>query len=138
MDILVATDGSREAWAAIRLLRRVAHRSALDVTVLSVAPKGIQPPEHLADLLTSMDHRRGSATEAMVSAVRFLNGSGIRATGTIAEGEAGSEIVAAALAEGSELVVVGSGSSSVMAHLLGSVSSHVPVASARHLQSTPA
>jgi nucleotide-binding universal stress UspA family protein len=61
----------------------------------------------------------------MLGAVRFLSGSGIRARGLIAEGRAGAEIVSAAVSERSELVVVGSGSNSVLAHLLGSVSTHV-------------
>jgi len=125
MYVLVATDGSREAWAAIRLLRRVAHRSAVDVTVLAVVPRGIQSPEHLPDLLAPVVDRRSIATEAMLRAVEFLNGSGIRARGLIAEGRAGAEIVSAAVYEDSDLVVVGSGSNSVLAHLLGSVSTHV-------------
>ena len=126
MKVAVATDGGSAAWAALLLLIKIATPRDVTVTVLSVVPEGLQRLEHAGEMLEPIAQRRARTNSAMKDAVRALHHAGFRAKGLLLEGRPDHEIAKAVRDHRYELVVVGSGSRSVVGHLvLGSVGTYV-------------
>lgn len=131
MKILYATDGFDPAIQAGQLVEKVADRSRLDITVMSVTHSGIPAPEHAPLMMDTFVNRREDTIAIVDSATEKLRAAGFRANGHTAEGHPGEEIVRAVEDDWYDLVIVGSGRRSWLgSRLLGSVSSYV-------LQSSP-
>jgi len=126
IKIAVAADGGPAARSAMELLTRIGSRVQLEVTVLSVAPMGLQRLEHAGEIVGSKSERRDRAGSCVRDAVLALGRAGFPAKGLVMEGRAEHELVRTIKEHGFELVVLGSGSRSVLGHLiLGSVSTYV-------------
>jgi nucleotide-binding universal stress UspA family protein len=120
MRILVATDGSDDATAAVEWLRHLPLPAERDVTVLTVVTPPLLPavPDVASNFRGALlaDARR----LADETAARLLTG---RASGSVVEGDPREEIVKAAAIWGADLIVLGArGLGAVKEFLLGSVS----------------
>ena len=126
MKVLLATDGFEPATQATALLERLADPDRVSVTVLSVTPTGVPPPEYAALMLDVLDDRR-DATIALVDQVSDrLRRAGFAVRGRTAEGHPGEEIVTIVEQDWYDLTIVGSGHASWLGQrLLGSVSMRV-------------
>lgn len=121
MKILCGIDGSTEASAAAELLAEVAARSH-EVSVMSVVDPGTVIPVRQQTLKA----RRAEAEGAVKSLVSFLAELGFKATGRVAYGLPGEQLVWASAAEAVDVTVVGArGRGRISAALLGSVSDYV-------------
>ena len=119
MRVMVATDGSADAKAAVEWVRRLPLADDARFLVLSVIPRPLVANQ--ADWeTTERQVRVHEAHEAIDDACRLLGAS---VASRIAEGDAREEIVATALDWAADLIVLGArGLSAVKEFLLGSVS----------------
>jgi nucleotide-binding universal stress UspA family protein len=111
--ILIATDGSPAATAAIVTGLEIAAEHGAEITFVHVLPPGSPVPHHV-ELDESEPALRGAADAAEAAGVSY-------ALERVA-GNTVDEIVAVADAKDVELIVVGSRGRSGVASLLGSVS----------------
>jgi nucleotide-binding universal stress UspA family protein len=119
MRVLVATDGSADAKAAVEWTRRLPLADDARFLVVSVIPRPAAPDQ--PDWVTTERQIRvHEAHEAIDEACKLL---GAWAASRLAEGDAREEIVAAAIDWAADLIVLGArGLSAVKEFLLGSVS----------------
>jgi nucleotide-binding universal stress UspA family protein len=121
MRIVLATDGSSDARAAVEWLRYLPLPRDREVMVITV----VSPP-----LLPAMPEMMGELHSALIAEARRLADdtaaellTGRSATGRVVEGDPREEIVAAARHWGADLVVLGArGLGAIKEFLLGSVS----------------
>lgn len=128
MKVLLATDGSKHADAAVRLLARLPHDEHLDLTVLAVTPalEMHGSMEVVEWMRRSEKLERERAAENCERVERCFDGANATVRTLVVEGHAGQEIVSQAETLGVELIVVGSlGANLVSRVLLGSVSDFV-------------
>lgn len=126
MKVLYATDGLEPAIRAAQFLEKLADRSRIDLTVMSVTHSGIPAPEHAPFMLDAVELRRKDTMKLVDAATEKLVVAGFRARGHTAEGHPGQEIVRAVEDEWYDLVILGAGGRSWLGNrLLGSVSSYV-------------
>ena len=130
--VLVATDGTKDSDGAIEAALDLAHDTGAKLLVLTVVPEGTTEEGASDD-----DHSRRSSsrdedeeiTEAQERTDSVLDHAtewGLEAQSIIWEGDPGETIVAAAEAEGADLIVVGTtGRSGVGRMLMGSTSDFV-------------
>jgi nucleotide-binding universal stress UspA family protein len=123
--VLVATDGSATSAAAERAGIELAARVGASLVVVSVIdPSGLRLAGGLFH--TRIDQARAARQVALARIVETARRSGVSAQVLIWEGAPGPAVVEAAVAEGADVVVVGShGRGHIGRLLLGSVSSHV-------------
>ncbi|HET7856481.1 MAG TPA: universal stress protein [Gaiellaceae bacterium] len=124
-DIIVATDGSRSATAAVEEGLKLAEKLGVGVTFVAVHRA---PPRILGDPFYERNVSQGlhEAHQAVDDALARAEATGVRATGEVLEGNAADEIVALADNRDSAMVVMGSrGHGPVVGALLGSVSAGV-------------
>lgn len=129
--ILVGVDGSPDAARALAFLGRLPLEPEAEVTLLAVAERVWIPttvPGFVAETLrgagAELDRRRGEELDGLLQRARGALGGGIRVTTLTTVGDPAHEIMA--LAEGADLVVVGSrGLGSVRRLVLGTVSERV-------------
>jgi nucleotide-binding universal stress UspA family protein len=109
MNVVLATDGNAPAEAAGRLLAHLARRDRTEVTVVAVC--GFETVLTEAERVGRYDVAAGRerAEKALDTAVARLRTAGLRADGTVAEGEPAGEILAAAARRGAGLIAVGAG-----------------------------
>lgn len=126
MRLLFATDGFDAAEQAARFVARVADPDRVEVTVISVIPKGLLDLEHAVRMLDRPEDRRTDTLGLVDYWVDSFRSDGFTAGGRMGEGRPGEEIVRAIEESWYDLTVVGSGHHSWLGQrLLGSVSSHV-------------
>ena len=122
--ILIAVDGSDYGMVAVRIAAKIAVGiGAPSVTVINVIPlvAGPMGPVMVADAPDDIN-----AWELFAEPQAALKEAGLEAKLLLVEGDPADEIVKAARAENSDLIVVGHrGLSTVRAFLLGSVSDRV-------------
>jgi nucleotide-binding universal stress UspA family protein len=134
--ILVGTDGSATAEAAIRHAARLAKSMGAGLHVISAYsapdPKQVsrwvqEAPQEFAGLITGT-----TAAEAAIDrGQRTAKEEGVDASATFVEGDAGEALIATAESEGIDLMIVGNkGMTGAKRFLLGSVphkvSHHAP------------
>jgi nucleotide-binding universal stress UspA family protein len=119
MRVLVATDGSVDAKAAVEWTRRLPLAGDARFLVVSVVPRPVVPDQ--PDWVTKERQIRvHAAHEAIDEGCKLL---GVSTASRLAEGDAREEIVAAAVDWAADLIVLGArGLSAVKEFLLGSVS----------------
>lgn len=128
MNVLIATDGSEPALAAIRFFSRLPHAEPHDVTVLTVAhvpdvPPGAAVGPWYSSYLESQEQEAGRNYAA---AAACFEGANATVKHVRSQGHAGHEVVRKAKEMGADLVVLGAKGHSVVDRiLLGSVSDHV-------------
>jgi len=126
MKILYGADGSDLAERAAGLLARVADRERVEITVASVTHAGTPELEYAPLMLDPIDVRRKDTLALVDHWVEWFRNEGFRATGRVAEGKPGEEIVKLIENDWYDLSVVGSGRRTWLGRrLLGSVSTHV-------------
>jgi len=132
--VLVATDGTNDSDGAIEAALDLAHDTGAKLLVLTVVPEGTT--EEGASDGDDDHHRRSSSrdedeeiTEAQERTNSVLDHAtewGLEAQSIIWEGDPGETIIAAAEAEGADLIVVGTtGRGGVGRMLMGSTSDFV-------------
>jgi len=134
MKILLATDGSETARAAVDCLLRFPFPRNSEVTVLTVIDRHAFEDEDLSGV---NEEQRGTlqetdkvikdeAQELLEHEAERLRKAGWSASGEVRIGHPAEEIVRAAEQLGSDCIIVGShGMSGIKRFLLGSVSDHV-------------
>lgn len=141
--MLVATDGSPGAWAAVHEALELASGTGASVTFLYVRHEIslLGRPFYERKLSRQLRHARETLDEAMEEAESM----GVDAECDIAEGDVVEQIMCAAIYREAELIVVGSrGLGAVAGALLGSVSkalvelSPIPVLVAKSDELVPA
>lgn len=150
LRILWATDGSETSRSAVPLLRNLILPSTLRLSVLSVAPhsliSGARPDPGFLTRSTPAARRRGllEAEHVAQRAISELDPSSLEVEAISRWGNPIQEILRAARADGSDLIVLGAkGHSDLRLVLLGSVSQGVvhnatrPVLIARPAADTP-
>lgn len=123
--VLLATDLSPASAGATDEAIELATRLGASLLIVSVIDPGQlrRPGGPFSQRVDQVRAERESAAQKLVDRGRHL---GIRVDFLIWEGEPGESIVAAAEAEGADLIVVGShGRGAVGRFLIGSVSDHV-------------
>lgn len=126
MKILYATDGLDPAAAAADLVVRLADPEKVEVTVVSVTPRGLPDLQHAVLLMDPPEERREDSHELVDYWTAHFASAGFRVEGRAAEGRPGPEIVRLIGEEGAEIAVMGSGRHSWLGQkILGSVSTHV-------------
>jgi nucleotide-binding universal stress UspA family protein len=135
MKILFATDGSREAAAAIRFLQCFPLPRGSSIHIVSAAHvKAGLPERHLSwqTIELMYGYQRDSARRAVAEAEKSLEREGITVTTEIPEGDPATQILHAADAFEADLVVVGSrGLTGLTSFFLGSVARSVAKRSPR-------
>ncbi|CAN5608653.1 universal stress protein [soil metagenome] len=134
MHILVATDGSGNAQAAVDLLAEwsPANREAYPVTVLSVVAdlpllgSDLEIPESALNPEAS-SHRETEIAEQLVDSVcRSLSGAGYQATPQVRAGKPADEVLACAGEIGADIIILGiQGIGRVRRLVAGSVATRV-------------
>jgi len=126
--IVVAMDGSKDAWAGVEYLLKLPLPEVADITVVSVVPPlpidAIEAPQTLASFLEQLRTPllKKARTAAQQAAARIQK-AGYEARIAVVHGHPSHEIVKVAEAERADLVVVGSrGLTGTSRFLLGSVS----------------
>jgi nucleotide-binding universal stress UspA family protein len=129
--ILVATDGSDDSDAAVEAALDLAHDTSGRLLVLSVVPEGSTSDsgnnggtsQGVADRDDAeVVAAAGRTNDVVDHAIEW----GLEATPLVWEGEPADAILAAAISEGADVIVIGSsGRSGVGRMLLGSVSDDV-------------
>ncbi len=128
--ILVATDGSDDSDAAVEAALDLAHDTSGRLLVLSVVPEGAsgddRPHGDDAAESTRDDQDVVAATDRANDVVDHAVEWGLEATPLVWEGEPADAILAAAISESADIIVIGSsGRSGVGRMLLGSVTDDV-------------
>ena len=122
MRVLFAYDGSPFAKRALRYATRFG--DDLEAVVLTVSPVLIEAPH--TEEQTEPEHGRRQAMEHLEEARRLLAELGVEAQTLHAFGNPAAEIIAAAVREGADLIVVGHrGMSAIARFIEGSVSDRV-------------
>jgi len=125
--ILVAVDGSDTARAAFRQAIEEAKVWQADLKTIYVIETGLFtsiPLDNTLEALYNLLEREGQ--EMIEECDSIASDEGVRHSGFIRQGHAGSEILAFADEHNADLIIVGShGKSDVDRLLLGSVSEHV-------------
>jgi nucleotide-binding universal stress UspA family protein len=134
MKILLATDGSESARAAVDCLLRFPFPSNSEVTLLSVIERNVFKNEEVSNLNEEQRHELAetekivqlAAQELLAEEAARLTAAGWSESRELRIGHPAEEIVHLAEQLGSDCVVLGShGMSGVKRFLLGSVSDHV-------------
>lgn len=126
--IVVAMDGSKDAWAGVEYLLKLPLPEPADITVVSVVPPlpidAIEPPLTLASFLEQLRTPLLKKARAVAKqAAERIQKAGFEAKIAVVHGHPSHEIVKVAEAERADLVVVGSrGLTGTSRFLLGSVS----------------
>lgn len=128
--ILVATDGSDDSDAAVEAALDLAHDTSGRLLVLSVVPEGSTDDDHSGDDGAAEadrdDHEVVAATDRANDVVDHALEWGLEATPLVWEGEPADAILAAAVSESADIIVIGSsGRTGVGRMLLGSVTDDV-------------
>lgn len=132
--VLVATDGTTDSEGAIEAALDLAHDTGATLLVLTVVPEGTTEESEEADddgpgrgsTSREEDEEITEAQERTDSVIDHASEWGVEARSIIWEGDAGETIIAAAEAEGADVIVVGtSGRGGVGRILMGSTSDHV-------------
>ncbi|MCY7419982.1 MAG: universal stress protein [Chloroflexi bacterium] len=128
--ILVATDGSDDSDAAVEAALDLAHDTNGRLLVLSVVPVGAsdddRPDGDDAAESTRDDQEVVAATDRANDVVDHAVEWGLEATPLVWEGEPADAILAAAISESADVIVIGSsGRTGVGRMLLGSVTDDV-------------
>jgi nucleotide-binding universal stress UspA family protein len=122
--ILLATDGSAATESASDHAIDLAAQLEACLLVVSVLSHSSKPSEAAAN--PPETDSRDSLTSKTQTIVQRARAAGVDSTFLVWDGEPGDAIVAAADAEGADLIVVGShGRSGVSRFLIGSVSDYV-------------
>lgn len=133
MDIIVATDGSKQSLAAAKELRRMSNASEVTaVTVVAVvSPMSAVPfindlgPRRKAGSAPEVSYRE-EAQKAVGQVAAVFDGWGPKVTTKLRSGSPANEIVKLATQTGADLVVVASGSRGLSdTILLGSTATRV-------------
>ena len=124
MRILLAVDQTRSWLAASDEAIRLAREERADLIVLSVVePRNISLP---GGRIWRVDQERDRLTAGAQEIVRQARQAGVQATFLVWEGDPAESIVEAAVAEGADVIVLGSRPRTNLRRLiLGSVSSEV-------------
>jgi len=124
MRILLAVDQTRSWLAASDEAIRLAREERADLIVLSVVePRNISLP---GGRIWRVDQERDRLTAGAQGIVRQARQAGVQATFLVWEGDPAESIVEAAVAEGADMIVLGSRPRTNLRRLiLGSVSSEV-------------
>ena len=126
MKIIYATDGFPAAIAAGRLISDVADPKRVEISVVSVAPRGSRHLEHVPLQLDPIEARRRQSLEIADAAARRLESDGFKVVPKALEGDPSDEIIHLAESEEVGLTILGAGSRSWLGGiLLGSVSTAV-------------
>ena len=126
--IVVAMDGSKDAWAGVEYLMKMPLPEVADITVVSVVPPlpidAIEQPQTLASFLEQLRTPLLKKARAVAQqAAERIQKAGFEARIAVVHGHPSHEIVKVAEAERADLVVVGSrGLTGTSRFLLGSVS----------------
>jgi nucleotide-binding universal stress UspA family protein len=131
--VLVATDGTNDSEGAVEAALDLAHDTGAKLLVLTVVPEGTTEDAETDD---EADSRRSSSreedeeiTEAQERTDTVLDHAGewgVEAQSIIWEGDPGETIIAAAEAEGADIIVMGTtGRGGVGRMLMGSTSDYV-------------
>jgi nucleotide-binding universal stress UspA family protein len=130
--VLVATDGTTDSDGAVEAALDLAHDTGAKLLVLTVVPEGTttdgdedegdqRPASSAAE-----DEEITEARERTDTVLEHASEWGLEAQSIIWEGDPGETIVAAAEAEGADLIVMGTtGRGGVGRMLMGSTSDHV-------------
>ena len=131
--VLVATDGTNDSDGAVEAALDLAHDTGARLLVLTVVPEGTteegtgdgDDPDRRSTS-SDEDEEITEAQERTDSVLDHATEWGVEAQSIIWEGEPGETIIAAAEAEGADVIVVGTtGRGGVGRMLMGSTSDHV-------------
>ncbi len=128
MKVLLATDGSKHAEAAARLLAKLPHDERLELTVIAVTPSvEIHGSVEVVDWMRRNSQAEGDrALENCRRVERYFTGADAAVHNLVVEGHAGQEIIDHAESLDADLIVVGSvGANLISRVMLGSVSDFV-------------
>jgi nucleotide-binding universal stress UspA family protein len=131
--VLVATDGTNDSDGAVEAALDLAHDIGARLLVLTVVPEGTtdQPEEDEPGAVDfsqpkDEDEEIAEAQERTDTVLDHAKEWGLEAQSIIWEGEPGETILAAAEAEGADVIVIGTtGRGGVGRMLMGSTSDHV-------------
>lgn len=126
--ILIATDGSNTSMQAVRFLAHLPHDETIELLIVSVL---FVPGAHQTYLVgdwieTCLARERESADQAYAEIVSLFEGADVKLQHIVREGNPAETIIAIAMEEQPELIVLGAtGHSAVARMLLGSTSDYV-------------
>lgn len=130
--VLVATDGTGDSDGAVEAALDLAHDTGAKLLVLTVVPEGTTEESDSGDderggtAAPDEDEEISEAQERTDSVLDHATEWGLEARSIIWEGDPGETIVAAAEAEGADLIVMGTtGRGGVGRMLMGSTSDFV-------------
>jgi nucleotide-binding universal stress UspA family protein len=132
--VVLGTDGSRPARAALDFVRRSAPFQGLPVRVVSVAPPWFPwwtgmadlRPETAASVVEASNGARAASEQIARTWAAELARSSIRAEPSCPQGHPAEELISAARTDGADLIVVGSrGKTGLTRAVLGSVARSV-------------
>ena len=129
--VLVATDGTNDSDGAVEAALDLAHDTGAKLLVLTVVPEGTTEEGERDDGPGGRSSREEDEeiTEAQERTDTVLDHArewGLEAQSSIWEGDPGETIIAAAEAEGADIIVIGTtGRGGVGRMLMGSTSDHV-------------
>lgn len=131
--VLVATDGTTDSDGAVEAALDLAHDTGAKLLVLTVVPEGTTDGDddegegdRPAASASDEDEEITEAQERTDTVLDHAREWGLEAQSLIWEGDPGETIIAAAEAEGADLIVMGTtGRGGVGRMLMGSTSDHV-------------
>jgi len=130
--VLVATDGTNDSDGAVEAALDLAHDTGARLLVLTVVPEGTTDEPQVDDPGTVTfpeqpeDEEIAEARERTDAVLEHAKEWGLDAQSIIWEGDPGETILAAAEAEGADVIVIGTtGRGGVGRMLMGSTSDHV-------------